>query len=170
MRNTIFGAAAVAASLLTTTPALAANPEAMLSKALVLKPLTLTRLEDLDFGDMVPSGTGDFVAIDADSGARSSGSAILLPTNSGQRAEFASSGLNNVLVGLVISPPSDLLNGAGNKLKVTRLTLDQGNNPIRILTPISQVFFVGIGGEVYLRPNQEEGVYSGTFTLTATYY
>lgn len=170
MRNTVFGAAAVAAALLGTAPALAANPETMTSKALVLKPLTLTRLNDLDFGDIVPSGTGDFVSIDADTGARTSASAILLPTNAGQRAEFASSGLNNVLVGLVISPPTDLLNGAGNKLKVTRLTLDQGNNPIRVLTPASQVFFLGIGGDVYIRPNQEEGVYTGTFTLTATYY
>ena len=40
---------------------------------------------------------------------------------------------------------------------------------MRTLTPASQVFFVGIGGEVFVRADQEEGVYTGTFTLTATY-
>ena len=31
------------------------------------------------------------------------------------------------------------------------------------------MFFVGIGGQVYIRGNQAEGVYTGTFTLTANY-
>jgi len=49
------------------------------------------------------------------------------------------------------------------------LDLDQGGNPLRTLTPESQVFFVGIGGQVFVRANQPEGSYSGTFTLTANY-
>lgn len=52
---------------------------------------------------------------------------------------------------------------------MTRLDLDQGGNPLRILTPVSQVFFLGIGGQVFVRNNQEEGSYSGIFTLTANY-
>ena len=164
------GAAALAGALLVTTPALAQTSRSMTSNALLLKPLTLTKLADLDFGDIVPSGTGDFVTIDADTGARTTDKAILLPSNTGQRARFASSGLNNTLVALVLSPPGNLTNAAGNKLRVTRLTLDQGNFPIRVLTPASQVFFVGIGGDVFIRSNQEEGVYTGTFTLTAIYF
>lgn len=170
MTNTFLRGAALAVALLGTTQAFAQNSAPMESKALLLKPLTLTKLADLDFGDIVPSGTGDFVTIDADTGARTTDKALLLGSNAGNRAEFASSGLNNTLVGLVLSPPGDLTNGAGNKLRVTRLTLDQGNFPIRVLSPTSQVFFVGIGGDVYIRPNQEDGVYSGTFTLTAVYF
>ena len=170
MTRHIVGAAVIAAAMLGPTPALAASSASMTSKALLLKPLTLTKLKDLDFGDIVPSGTGDFVSIDADTGARTTDKATLLISNPGKRAEFASSGVNNVLVGLVLSAPGDLVNAAGDKLKVTRLTLDQNNFPVRLLTPTSQVFFVGIGGDVYVRPDQEDGDYTGTSTLTAVYY
>lgn len=163
--------AALAAALLGATPALgqAQATQPMTGKALLLKPLTLTKLADLDFGTIIPSGFGDLVTINADSGARTSPTATLVTTDPGHRARFASSGLNNVLVVLQISPPSDLSDGAGNLLAVTRLDLDQGGLPLRVLSPQSQVFFVGIGGQVHVRGNQPEGVYSGTFTLTANY-
>jgi len=167
-RHTLAGAAIVIA-LLGTTPTLAASTAPMTSKALLLKPLTLTKLDDLDFGTIIPSGSGDLVTVNADTGARTSPTAGLVTTDPGNRARFASSGLNNTFVVLQISPPTDLDDGAGNKLSVTRLDLDQGGNPLRTLTPASQVFFLGIGGQVYVRSNQPEGNYSGTFTLTANY-
>ena len=70
---------------------------------------------------------------------------------------------------LVLSPPGDLVNGAGDLLTLTNLSFDSGG-PIRTLTPASQVFFVGIGGQVFVRSNQEDGTYTGTFTLTANYF
>ena len=161
--------AALAVALLGTAPAFAQTTQPMTSKALLLKPLTLTKLSDLDFGSIVPSGSGDLVTINADTGARTSPSAGLIAADPGFRARFASSGLNNQFVVLQISPATDLSDGAGNTLTVTRLDLDQGGNPLRTLTPASQVFFLGIGGQVFVRANQEEGTYSGTFTLTANY-
>ena len=169
MTRHFLGGAAIAFALIGTTPALAANTAPMTSKALLLKPLTLTKLDDLDFGSIVPSGSGDLVTINADTGARTSPTAGLVTVDPGHRARFASSGLNNTFVVLQISPPTDLDDGAGHMLSVTRLDLDQGGNPLRVLTPASQLFFLGIGGQVYIRGNQEEGTYSGTFTLTANY-
>ena len=167
-RHTLAGAA-IAVALLGTAPALAASNAQMTSKALLLKPLTLTKLSDLDFGTMVPSGGGDFVTIDAATGARSSPTAILDVTDPGHRARFASSGVNNTLVFLELSSPpyTALTNAAGDKLKLEYLKLD--GSALRVLTPLSQVFFVGVGGEIYVRPDQEEGNYTGTYTLTATY-
>lgn len=161
--------AALGLALCSASSALAANTAPMASKALLLKPLTLTKLSDLDFGSIVPSGSGDLVTIDADTGARTSATAGLITTDPGHQARFASSGLNNVFVVLQISPPTALSDGAGHALTVTRLDLDQGGLPLRVLTPASQVFFVGIGGQVFVRANQEDGVYSGNFTLTANY-
>jgi hypothetical protein len=161
--------AALAVALIGAAPAFAQTSEPMTSRALLLEPLTLTKLSDLDFGSIVPSGSGDLVTINADTGARTSPTAGLLAVDPGFRARFASSGSNNNFIVLQISPPTDLTDVAGNTLAVTRLDLDQGGNPLRTLTPESQVFFVGIGGQVFVRANQPEGSYSGTFTLTANY-
>jgi len=171
MTITYLRGAALAVALLGATPAFAQASAPMTSKALLLKPLTLTKLSDLDFGTIIPSGSvgGDFVTINAVSGARSSPSATLVSTDPGQRARFASSGVNNTFVFLELSPPpyAPLTNASGNKLKLEYLILD--GSALRVLTPSSQVFFVGIGGEILVRSNQEDGVYTGTYTLTATY-
>ena len=119
--NYLRGAARIVA-LIGATPAFAQNSQPMTSTALLLKPLTLTKLSDLNFGSIVPSGSGDLVTINADTGARSSPSAGLLAIDLGFRARFASSGLNNQFVVLQISPPSDLSDGAGNTLTVTGST------------------------------------------------
>ncbi len=160
---------AIALALLGAAPAMAADTEAMDSNALILKPLILTKISDLSFGTIVPSGSGDLVTINPDTGARTSASASLVASDPGYQARFASSGLNNQFVILQLSSPGDLVNGAGNRLTLTRLDLDQGGLPLRLLTPTSQVFFVGVGGQVFVRSNQEDGVYTGTFDLTAYY-
>lgn len=170
MTRTPLMAGALALALLGASPAAATDTDAMTGKALLLKPFVLTKLSDLSFGSIIPTGSAEFVQINADTGARTfSNPAMRVATDDGFRARFASSGLLNALVVLEISEPTDLLNADGKRLKVTRLVLDQSNKVIRRLTPTSQTFFVGIGGEVYIRGNQEEGDYVGTFTLTATY-
>ena len=169
MKSNFLGATALAAMVFGAAPAAAADTEAITSNALILKPLILTKQSDLSFGTIIPSGSGDLVTINADTGARTSPTAGLVPTDPGFRARFASSGLNNQFVVLQLSPPGDLVNGSGDLLTVTNLSLDNANNPLRTLTPASQVFFVGIGGTVFVRSDQEDGVYTGTFTLTANY-
>lgn len=162
-------ASAVAAALLGATPALAANTAAMTSNALILKPFTLTKLSDLNFGTIIPTGGPEFVRINADTGARTmTDEAMRVASDDGFRAAFASSGVNNNTVFIELAGPADLVNSDGDLLKVT-LVLDQNDDASRTLTAASQVFFVGIGGEIYIEPNQQEGVYTGTYTLTATY-
>jgi hypothetical protein len=156
--------AAVPASARAVSPDRNAN-----GKALILVPLTLTKLDDLDFGTIVPSGLGDIVTINADTGARTSPTAGLVTFDAGHQARFASSGVNNTFVYLQLSPGADLVNGAGNKMTVTNLTLDQNGLGLRLLTAQSQVFFVGVGGTVVVGPTQAEGTYNGTFSLTAVY-
>lgn len=162
-------AAALGFALFGASAALGANSAPMTSKALLLKPLTLTKLDDLDFGTIVPSGSGDIVTINADTGVRTSPTAGLVTINPGHRARFASSGVNNNFVYLQLSPGANLTDGAGHNLTVTNLTLDQGGLGLRLLTPASQQFFVGIGGTVFVSAAQAEGTYSGTFSLTAIY-
>ena len=170
MTFTFLRGAALAAALLGTTSAFAQSAT-MQSNALLLKPLTLTNLDDLDFGSIIPSGLagGDKVTIDAVTGARSSPTATLISSSPGKRARFASSGVNNTFIFLELSQPphAPLTNALGDELILDYLVLD--GSALRTLTPASQVFFVGIGGRIAVRPDQEDGAYTGTFNLTATY-
>ena len=170
MSKQMLRASALAAALLGASPAIAADTAAMTSNALILKPFVLTRISDLNFGTIIPTGSPEFVTINADTGARTmSNPAMRVAADDGYRAEFGSTGVNNNLVVIELTGPTDLVNGDGKLLKVTKLVLDQNNKILRPLTTTSQVFFVGIGGEIYIRGNQEEGVYTGEYTLTATY-
>ena len=170
MTFTFLRGAALAAALFGSTSAFAQTAQ-MEANALLLKPLTLTKLDDLDFGSIIPSGLagGDKVTINPVTGARSSPTATLIGSAPGKRARFASSGVNNSFVFLELPAPpyAALTNAAGDELVLDYLVLD--GSALRTLTPSSQVFFVGIGGRIAVRPDQEEGDYTGTFTLTATY-
>lgn len=168
MIKAIFGAIALAAVLLGASTANAATP--MTPKALILKPFVLTKLSDLSFGSIIPSGRPEFVQIDADTGSRTmTNEAMRITSDEGHRARFASAGVDNNLVLIKLTGPKNLVSAEGKLLKVNRLELDQDNKTVRQLNSKSQVFFVGVGGEIYIRPDQEEGVYTATFTLTATY-
>lgn len=168
MFRTPYLAALAAGTIVAATPANA--QEAARSEALILKPLVLTKLDDLSWGTINATGTGDWVKIDADTGARTFSNLTMdVPSDPGKRARFASSGLNNSLVILELAHPSVLTNADGNTVSVQAMVLDQNNKVLRTLTPTSQVFFVGVGGTIYIAPNQDDGVYSGEFTLTATY-
>ena len=162
-------AGAAAAWLFAPSPALA-QPVPASADALILKPLVLTKIDDLNFGSVLVTGSGDWVKINADTGARTfSNAAMDIPSAPGKRARFASSGINNTYVVLELSGPPELTNGNGDTVQMLSMVLDQNNKVLRTLTPTSQVFFVGIGGTLYLAPNQAEGVYTGTYSLTATY-
>ena len=167
MTKTLLGVIALGAALFAANPV---SAEPMASRTLILKPFVLTKLSDLSFGTIIPTGSAEFVDINPDTGNRTmSNEAMRVTSDEGFRARFASSGIKNNLVLIKLIGPRNLVNAAGNLLKVTRLELDDNNKTVRQLTPTSQVFFVGVGGEIYIRPNQEDGVYTGTFTLTATY-
>ena len=169
MTRTFSLAALAAGTIFAASPA-AAQPVSSTPQALILKPLVLTKLDDLSWGTINATGSGDWVKIDADTGARTFSNPVMdVPSDPGKRARFASAGLNNSWVVLELSGPPVLTNGDGNTVTVMSMVLDQNNKVLRKLTPSSQVFFVGIGGTIYVAPNQDDGVYSGTFTLTATY-
>lgn len=144
-----------------------ASPQAT-GRALILIPLTLTKIEDLDFGTVVPSGLSGAVSIDAATGSRTViGGVTGVASDSGHRAYFATAGSPSQQVLLSITQPLMLTSGTGDTVSVLALTLDGG--PIRIIDPTTRNFFFGIGGIILIGANQPEGVYQATFDVTATY-
>ena len=161
-------AASIAASALLPAPAQAATPATQADgQALILVPLTLTKLDDLDFGTVIPSAVLGTVTINASTGARSfSGGTTGVASDAGFRARFAGGGTPAQQVLIALSPPVELTSGAGDTIPVLGLTMD--GPPMRTIDP-SRSFFVGVGGTLQIAANQPEGVYVADFWVTAIY-
>lgn len=158
-----FLAAAVPAGAAPTIPNRNATGE-----ALILVPLTLTKIDDLSFGSIIPSGLSGMVAIDASTGARTvAGGVAGIASDPGNRAYFAGGGSPNQLVIITMTQPALLTSIAGDTIPLLALTL-QGS-PIKTIDPVTRTFFFGIGGIIVVNANQPEGVYDATFDVTANY-
>lgn len=170
IRKLLTAAALAAIALPGTALAAPPNTASAEGKALLLMPLTITKIDDLDFGTVVSSNSSGTVALNATSGARTfAGGVSGVPTASGHRAYFGGSGTGGQQVVLVVIPPTQLIDGNGDAIDVLALTIDNGGNPIRTIDPTARTFFVGVGGILDIAANQPDGVYSATFQVTANY-
>jgi hypothetical protein len=137
-------------------------------KALVLVPLTLTKIDDLDFGTLVPSPVSGFVSINATTGARTFGGGVTGAASAiGHRAYFGGAGTPNQQVIVTINPPTELTDAAGDTITVLALTLD--GTARKTIDPTTHAYFFGIGGVLQIGADQPEGVYSATFDVSANY-
>jgi hypothetical protein len=165
--------AALAAVLTTASPALAGTSANAVAdaKGLVLQPLTLTKVTDLDFGTVIASSTAGTVTIDADTGARAVGGGVTaVPTYPGGRGLFAGAGTADQVVSLSLNAPTLLVSttNPSDTLAVTGLSLDNGGLLTRTIDTTS-AFFVGVGGDFAIAKNQPNGLYTAQFDLTADY-
>jgi hypothetical protein len=130
--------------------------------------LTLTKIQDLDFGSVVPSAVSGVVTIDASTSARTfAGGVTLVPSDAGFRAYFGGAGSPNQQVIMTMNPPAQLIDGVGDTITVLGLTFD--GSAIKTIDPTTRAFFVGVGGSIQIAANQPDGVYTATFDVTANY-
>ena len=156
---TAFAAAAVPA------PALAAPTDSADARALLLLPLSITKVDDLDFGTVVPSSSSGTVSIAADgSGQTVTGGVTPVPSGTVSRALFAGAGSAGQQVSIFLAPPANLSDGNGHSVPIS-LSLENA----MVTIDSTRAFAVGIGGTVTIAPNQAEGTYTGTFTVLAQY-
>lgn len=153
------------------SPAIAAPvsaPTLPSGRALLLIPLTLTKVQDLHFGSIVPSTTtAGWVRIDAVTGARTASAGLtLMPTDVGQRGQFAGAGSAGQQVIMALTPPLVLSSPGGDTIDVMAMSLD---GPTTRTIGANQSFFVGVGGIIFVAANQPEGLYTATYDLTADY-
>ncbi len=162
---------AIGAAMALAAPAqaapVAASPSAQ-AEALILIPLTLTKVDDLDFGTVISSPLSGTVMIPADGSARSAaGGVTLVPSDPGLRARFAGAGSPGQLVIVNATNPGTLSNGLGDTVTIMALTLD--GSPVRTIDPTTRAFFFSVGGILLVNANQAEGLYSAQFDVTADY-
>lgn len=163
----LLAAALVAFTTSALAAPIAATPPAT-GRALVLIPLKFTKVDDLDFGTLIPSGVLGTVTINAATGARTvAGGVVGVPGDIGHRALLAGAGSGGQRVVINLTQPIELTSGSGDTIPVVALTLD--GSPLRTIDLTTKTFFVGVGGVLLIGANQPEGTYSSTFDITAEY-
>jgi len=169
--------AALAATAAFASPAGAQVSATAEARGTILQPLTITQMQDLDFGTVLSSAVAGTVTIDADTGARSvSGGVTAVALDVGQRAEFAGVGTLGQQVEItLVPPPGNLLNrvGGGATITAPNWDLDGGaaNDTFqtRTITDVNGAFLVGVGAEFTVAAGQMNGLYTANFDVTANY-
>lgn len=160
---------AALAAALAPAPALAAplsNTASANGKVLLLLPLKLTKVNDLDFGTIVSSPVAGTVTINAATGARThTGGITEVASAPGGRALFAWAGTPNQQVGFNLTFPATLDDGAGNSVQVALLYLESSTE----IADSAGIVQVGVGGSILVAADQPQGTYSNTFDVTANY-
>ncbi len=160
-------AAAAALGMSGTAQAVPATVDAD-GRALILVPLTLTKITDLDFGSVIPSSVSGVVTINATTGARTfAGGVTGASSDTGNRATFGGAGSPNQQVIVTVDSPAVLTSLAGDTVTVLGFTLD--GPATRSVDAVSRAFYVGVGGTLQIAADQPEGDYSADFTVTANY-
>jgi hypothetical protein len=161
--------AAVAATLVAATPAVAQQAQATATaKGIVLQSLTLVRTSDLDFGTVAPDvNTAGTVSVDANSGARTTAGGVVALPGTFSRASFDGAGTAGNQVLLTLNQPAGAVLTSGSNTVGALLSLDAGGTTRTI--PAGGTFTVYVGGVFNIGANQPSGLYSATFDLTANY-
>ena len=165
-------AATVAALAFTASPALAVTSGTDSSaKVRILRPLTLVSSANLDLGDIVLSGTGTYSAtVKLSSGNVRTCAANVTCSGTTTVAKYDLTGTKGQNV--TISAPDVTMTGPGSST-LTLKTKDASNNPYYSTTvaldATTGAGSVTIGGEVTVADTTPDGVYTGTFAVTAAY-
>lgn len=162
---------ALVAALALAAPAQAApvgaSPPAT-GRALILIPLTLVAVDDLNFGTVISSPVSGTVTIPANGAARSAAGGVTLVTSDpGLRARFAGAGSANQTVVINATNPGTLSNGLGDTVTILALTLD--GPATRTIDPVTLSFEFHVGGVLQVAADQAEGVYTAEMDVTADY-
>ena len=166
-RQLLLASGAFAAGVVGTTPAHAGTSGASAS-AVALKPLSLVKLGDLDFGTNIVGASAGTVVIDPDTDARSTSGSVLAAGGAPAAAKFYSYGRASLIVSVTRGPlPTLSRSGGGASMNVTQLTL---NGPTLRLLDAGGLLDLRVGGTLAVGANQMQGSYSGNFDITVTYF
>jgi len=171
MNKLIKFASLAAALTLTATPALAVNPNQQAkANAKIIKPLVLTWVKDLDLGTIVLSGAGAWsgavVSVDQN-GNFSCTNANVTCSGNNDEAVYHLAGTNQQTVTITASS-SITLNNLTDGVSSLSMTV---NAPATVTMPNSGTAGkdFGVGGSITVASNTPDGVYQGTFDVTADY-
>lgn len=136
-------------------------------RAIVLRPLSLLKVEDLDFGWLTVTTAGTAI-INPFTGAVTTTGGVVAAGGSPLPAEFVGAASRNTPIKIRIpTRPITLTRQSGTEtMTVTNWTLD---GPADRKTGIERAFTFRVGGTLIVGANQADGLYTGTFTVEVQY-
>jgi hypothetical protein len=165
MKKFLATAGTVALLALTSAPAIAATPATQATAtARIYKPLSISRVQSLDFGTIVLNNTafaGEVVSMNLAGTVSCGGGVNMTCSGTPQTARYNLVGSNNAEV-TVTSPGFNLVNGAAN------IAFTPTFNATVNLGATGTTDF-DIGGSITVAGATPEGVYTGNFLVTANY-
>ncbi len=168
MMNILRMTTALAALTLAATPALAAPAEPArqaTATARIVKPLTLTWVQDMDFGTVTLVDQGPTTITVAQNGTRTCPGTAVTCSGTSAAASYRITGTNNQLV-TVNSGNVTMTGPAGS----TPLLLTVNAPPsVNLSNSGNAGTNFSIGGSIAVAGTQAEGTYTGTFAVTVEY-
>ena len=180
----VCAALALALAALLSSPAQAQTATAQGSAtAVIVTPLTLVKVQDLNFGRIVARPTAGTVTVDVNTGACTM-TGITIHQGACQFAEFAGMGARRMTVRFQIPTNVTLTGPAGATMLVDKMTLGTqpgltflggngnglGNGNRRYsIDSNSGIFTFRVAGRLNVGANQRAGVYTGSFNVTVQY-
>jgi hypothetical protein len=161
--------AALAATLVAATPAVAQQASATAeARGVVLSPLTLTKVTDLDFGTVAASAASGTVSVSANTGIRSVTGGVTAVPSTATRAEFDGLAQAATTVQLTLVPPTgNLIYSGANSIALSNMGFDSAGTS-RVV-PAGGSFIAYVGADFTIAANQPNGTYSALFQVTADY-
>lgn len=162
-----------------------ATPASVTAQTVIVTPLSLIRVNNLDFGTIAPRPTAGTVALDPISNICSTTGALQHVGNC-TPASFAGMGSRNMVVRINVAGNTNLT-GPGRTMVLDNMTLktapdltvqvngngngnNAGNGNTRYqIVPPSGIFTFAVGGTLHVDANQGAGAYSGSFTVQVQY-
>ncbi|MBB5684583.1 DUF4402 domain-containing protein [Sphingobium boeckii] len=133
---------------------------------ITVKPLSLLKTADLDFGDVAVGGTPGTVTINPTTGARTTAGGVTAIGGTPNGAQFVGAAAIGILVVVGISAAPTLTRAGGGSMTSTLNV--EGGTGIRLF-PGTGLQTFRVGGTLNVGANQLPGAYSGNFTLTVNY-
>jgi hypothetical protein len=137
-------------------------------RATVIHPLTVTKLKDMDFGDLGVAAAGTAV-LDPDADALSTTGGITPVGGTPHCAQFVGAAQSNSVVNIKVpNQPTTLTRVGGTETMIANnFTLQSGMNK-KVLAKLDSFTF-RVGATLNVAANQVEGTYVGTFNVTVQY-
>jgi hypothetical protein len=161
--------AAVAATLVTASPAVAQQASATAeARGVVLSPLTLTKVTDLDFGTVAATAALGTVSVNADTGIRTVSGGVVAVPSAFSRGRFDGLAQAATTVQLSLVPPTgNILVSGSNSVGVSNMGFDSAG-AVRVV-PAGGSFTAYVGADFAIAANQPNGTYTALFQVTADY-